>query len=73
MFQKREITDDELLVFMAIMIIYFLVFLIDLIKKKDWKGCFVFTLKCVLTIPVLMWINAMNLFLVLLFLWAGVF
>jgi hypothetical protein len=64
MFQKAEMTTGWWLFIYIPLIIFWVWTLIDLIKNADWKEVVVFIFKIILTIPILLWCDAVNL-------WAG--
>lgn len=62
MFQKVKMTPDMWVYAFIFLAILWLFFLVDLMRKGEWKKCFIFTGKCILTIPLMFWVDTMNLF-----------
>jgi hypothetical protein len=63
MFQKREITTDMWLAGFIFLVIFWVFISIGLIKKGEWEKCFIFTCKCILTIPIMLWVDTMGLWM----------
>ncbi len=64
MFKKVEMTSGWWLTTYVCLSAFWLYTLVDLIKNADWKEVVVFIFKIILTIPILLWRDAVNL-------WAG--
>ncbi len=61
MFQKVEMTTGWWLFVYVPFIIFCIWTLIDLIKNADWKETVIFIFKAILTIPIFLWCDTMNL------------
>lgn len=63
MFKNVETTVGSWLIFFIFLTIFWLYFLVDLMRKKDWQECLIFTGKIILTIPIFILCDAMDLWL----------